>query len=105
MSQDEEYVKVDEYTERKVLSFGKDLMLVAVKFSGTHEDLDLHSHPHEQITYVKEGEFEYVIEDVSHILRPGDSIAVVSNVEHGARCISGNGFLIDAFNPIREDYL
>lgn len=102
---DKDYEKIDEHTTRKVLAYGEQLMVVAIAFNGSPETLELHDHPHEQITYVQEGGFEYVIEETTQILHAGESIYVRPHARHGARCISGKGHLIDAFSPIREDYL
>ena len=64
----------------------------------------MHNHPHEQLTYVLSGEFEFTIEGQKTRLKAGDSVYVPSSVLHGALCIS-EGRLLDIFTPQREDFL
>jgi quercetin dioxygenase-like cupin family protein len=64
-----------------------------------------HSHPHEQITYVAEGEvFFHKGEQIYH-LSEGDLITIESNVSHCIQTLSSRVRLIDSFTPVREDYL
>jgi quercetin dioxygenase-like cupin family protein len=64
-----------------------------------------HSHPHEQITYVAEGELKfYKGEEVYHLLK-GDIITVQSDVPHCIQSISSHVRLIDSFHPVRRDLL
>ena len=65
---------------------------------------ELHSHSHEQITYVLEGEFEFNIDGKKHIVKAGDSMFKESNVLHGAVCLK-KGKLLDIFSPHRADFL
>ena len=65
---------------------------------------EIHSHPHEQITYVLEGEFEFTIDGKKQIVKDGDSIFNESNVPHGTICLE-KGRLLDVFTPHREDFL
>jgi len=62
-----------------------------------------HSHPHEQIVHVVEGEFELTVQGNPHRLRAGMVFVIPSNVPH-----SGTGItdckIIDTFCPVREDY-
>jgi len=63
-----------------------------------------HKHPHEQITYVIEGEMEFTVEGEKKILRKGDGVIILSNQEHSARILDKPAKAIDAWYPIREDY-
>ena len=63
----------------------------------------IHSHIHEQISYVQEGEMLFILEDEEFILKAGMAITVAPNLKHGAIAIT-NCKLIDVFNPVREDY-
>ena len=65
--------------------------------------LPTHSHFHEQISQVLEGEFELIIDGVSKVCRKGDIAVIHSNVEHSGKALSACTIL-DIFNPIREDY-
>ncbi len=62
-----------------------------------------HSHPHEQVAMVLEGEFEITIEDVPYRFGPGSSVVVPSNVRHSGLAIT-DCKLLDVFTPVRKDY-
>ena len=63
-----------------------------------------HSHPHEQMGLVLEGEFELVVGTESRLLRAGDVYLVPPGVEHEVRVGAVNARVVDAFSPPREDY-
>lgn len=62
-----------------------------------------HSHVHEQVVNMIEGQFELTVEGQTKILNPGDVAVIPSNAKH-----TGKGLtkckIIDVFYPIREDY-
>lgn len=62
-----------------------------------------HSHPHEQITYLIEGELEMVIGGEKMLLTPGMVHVIPGNVPHSAIARTFVKVL-DAFSPVREDY-
>ncbi len=62
-----------------------------------------HSHPHEQITYILEGQLNMKIGGVLYELTAGMYYVIPSNVMHGADAIT-DCKVIDVFNPVREDY-
>jgi quercetin dioxygenase-like cupin family protein len=65
-----------------------------------------HSHPHEQTTFVSEGEVLFLVEgDPPLHLRPGDLVAIPSGRPHAIQLLSPRARLVDSFNPIREDFL
>ncbi|MBN1180798.1 MAG: cupin domain-containing protein [Bacteroidales bacterium] len=64
-----------------------------------------HSHPHEQISYVAEGELYVFIGEEKYHLKEGDVFAVPSGVPHTVQTLTGNVRLIDSFSPIREDFI
>jgi quercetin dioxygenase-like cupin family protein len=64
-----------------------------------------HRHPHEQITYVIEGEMEFTVERETKTLRAGDGVVIYSDQEHSARVLDKPAKAVDAWYPIREDYL
>ena len=65
--------------------------------------LPAHSHPHEQVVNVLDGEFELVVEGTPHVLRTGDVFAISGNAPHSGRALTSCRIL-DVFCPIREDY-
>ncbi len=64
----------------------------------------MHSHPHEQITYVLSGRFRFTIGDEVHEVTAGDTLHKKPHVMHGCTCLEA-GTLIDVFTPQREDFL
>ena len=63
-----------------------------------------HNHDHEQIVNLLEGEFELIVEGVSHRLTPGDVFVLHSNVKHAGNAIT-DCRIVDVFQPIRQDYV
>ncbi len=87
---------------RRTLSYGQQLMVVHV----TLEEgvvVPVHRHPHEQITYVIEGQLAMEVGGQTYMLGPGDSLLLPGDVEHGATVIERT-LVIDTFSPPREDY-
>lgn len=66
-------------------------------------DLPSHSHPHEQITNIVEGEFELTVDGVAHTLTAGHFLVIPPDVVHSGRSIT-TCKIIDAFSPVRDDY-
>ena len=62
-----------------------------------------HSHPHEQIANVLEGEFELTVAGESRVLTPGQVAIIPGDVPHSGRAIT-DCRLLDAFQPARDDY-
>ena len=66
----------------------------------------LHSHPHEQIAYVADGEVLFICEDAEpRRLRGGDVYAIPPNKRHTIQLLSKRARLVDTFHPIREDFI
>jgi quercetin dioxygenase-like cupin family protein len=65
-------------------------------------DLPEHSHPHEQITTIIEGDFELRINGQTRRLLAGDVAIIESNAIHSGRSQS-HCRVIDTFHPVRED--
>lgn len=89
--------------QRRVLAYEENLMIVEVFFEEGAVGA-LHSHPHEQITYILEGEFEFDIGGEKKILKAGDSAYKEPEMIHGAVCLK-KGKLLDVFTPHREDFV
>lgn len=88
---------------RKIMSNSPALMAVEVSFEQGAQGMP-HEHPHEQITYVLSGEFEFMVSGVKQIVKTGDTIYMEPDCLHGAVCLKA-GKLLDIFTPIREDFL
>src|SRR5688500_7703853 len=98
---------VKEGVSRKLIH-ANNLMTVIIDFiDGPWDEPDPpHSHPHEQTTYIAEGEIIFICEgEVSQTLKAGDMFCVASNKKHTIRLLSEKARLVDSFNPIREEFL
>ncbi len=62
-----------------------------------------HSHPHEQIATVVEGQFELTVAGEAEILDRGSVAVIPPNSTHSGKAIT-KCRVIDAFHPVREDY-
>lgn len=66
---------------------------------------DTHKHESEQITYVIEGQLVFEIGDRSVCVGPGDIIAIPSNVPHAAFAGNGHVRAVDAWSPVRQEFI
>lgn len=91
----------------RYLAHTDNLMVVVIDFAdGPCEQPDPpHSHPHEQVTYVAEGEVLFFIDGTPHHLRVGDLITVPPDAPHTIQLLADKVRLVDTFNPIRDDFL
>jgi quercetin dioxygenase-like cupin family protein len=95
---------LDNGWRRKVL-FSGELTFVLLEAKGpTSGPIELHSHVHDQISYVMEGELEVQIGDETRNISTGGFYRVPVNVPHGVQVLSGKLTLVDAFTPPREDF-
>jgi len=64
----------------------------------------VHSHRHEQISLLIEGEMEFTLEGETRRIGPGEGCAVPPNAKHSVLAITDSK-VIDCWHPIREDYI
>lgn len=97
---------IREGAERRIGHTDK-LMIVVVDFyDGPKDEPDApHSHPHEQVSYVAEGEVILVMDGEQTRLGPGDVFLVPSGRPHSIQQLTEHVRLIDCFTPLREDFL
>ncbi|PHV71605.1 cupin [Sporanaerobium hydrogeniformans] len=95
--------QVAEGVERKVLAFCECLMCVENHFEEGAIGA-MHNHPHTQITYVVEGEFEFTISGETKRVTKGDTMLKENGIMHGCKCLK-KGILLDVFTPMREDFI
>ena len=88
---------------RRILTYGGNVMMCEISFE-TGARGNMHSHVHEQITYIAEGSFSFTIDGETKVVNKGDSVYMPSNAEHGVTCLEA-GKLVDVFSPKREDFL
>jgi quercetin dioxygenase-like cupin family protein len=62
-----------------------------------------HSHPHEQVANVIEGELELTLNGATKILSPGSVVVIPGDATHTGKAIT-RCRVIDVFYPVREDY-
>ncbi len=65
--------------------------------------LPVHSHIHEQVTQVEEGEFQLTVNGEAKVYTKGMVAVIPPNTEHGGVALT-DCKLFDIFNPVREDY-
>lgn len=63
----------------------------------------MHEHPHEQLTYVIDGRFEFTVGAETTVLEPGMAALIPGNVVHGGKTLTACR-VIDVFSPTRDDY-
>lgn len=83
------------------------LMMVIIDFDDgpTSEPDPPHSHPHEQVSYVAEGEIIFVLDGEQTKLGPGDMFTVAPNIPHTVQLLTSHVRLVDTFTPLRDDFL
>ena len=91
----------------RYLGYTDNVMIAVVDFNdGPAPEPDPpHSHPHEQVSYVASGEIILIIGEEKTHLSEGDLFTVPANVPHTIQTLTKQVRLIDAFNPIRKDFL
>ena len=62
-----------------------------------------HTHPHEQVVNVMNGEFELTVDGVTQKLGPGSVVVLPPHAVHSGAAIT-DSFILDVFCPVREDY-
>ena len=88
---------------RRILAHNGNMMIVEAVFKkgavGT-----AHRHPHEQVSYILSGSFQYTMEEEVYELKRGDTYYVPPGVLHGATALE-DAVILDIFTPQREDFL
>jgi quercetin dioxygenase-like cupin family protein len=79
-------------------------MMISLVEIEPHAVVEEHSHPHEQMGYLLEGEADFYIGGQHRRVRPGDIWRIPGGTLH--KVIAGDKPVraIDVFYPIREDY-
>ena len=88
--------------------YTRSLMMTIIDFmNGPWEEPEsYHSHPHEQVSYVVQGEIIFYCEGrAEEHLKEGDVFAVPSGIKHTIKVLTNTVRLIDSFTPVREDFL
>jgi quercetin dioxygenase-like cupin family protein len=93
--------------ERRIVHTSQLMTVLIEVVNGPWAEADpYHSHPHEQTTFVADGEVLFLVEgDAPRHLRAGDLVAIPSGRPHAIQLLSQRARLVDSFNPLREDFL
>jgi len=87
----------------------ENLMLCVIDLQGKGSKVPVHAHPHEQISYIAEGKVAFTVGEGENRtvaeVGPGDVVVAPPNTPHGAEVLSDHARVIDAFHPIRQDFL
>ena len=104
LARDIAWQSLDEHVSRRVLQTGDALMLVEFRFRAGGIGALHHHTEHEQVGLITSGRFEVTVGDSTRVLGPGDSYYAAKNTPHGVRALE-DGTIIDAFTPLRRDFL
>ncbi len=82
---------------------GQQMMLSVVELA-PRSVVEPHSHMHEQMGMLLEGELTFTIGGQTKALQPGDMWRIPGHVVH--TCVAGErgAKALDVFHPVREDY-
>lgn len=82
---------------------GDRMMLSLVEFE-PHAVVEEHSHPHEQMGLMLEGEAEFTVGGQTRMVRAGEMWRIPGGVPH--KVVAGDKPVraLDAFHPVRDDY-
>jgi quercetin dioxygenase-like cupin family protein len=104
-----QYIHLDELEEKELVS-GFNVRFVhsenmTFAFWNIREGAELpgHSHPHEQVVNVIEGDFELTVDNERKQLGPGSVVIIPPDALHSGRAVTKSR-IIDVFYPVREDY-
>ena len=95
--------RISEGIDRQMV-VGQNLMICRLRFDAL-VDTPVHSHPHEQMTFVMKGKVKFTIDGDAVVAVTGDILHFPPNQKHGATMLDEEVVLIDIFSPIREDFL
>jgi len=98
--------KVNEGFSRRIVHLDNLMVVVCDFTNGPMPEPDPpHSHPHEQITYVVQGELFLFLGEEKYHISQGDVFLVPSDLPHCIQTLRTNVRLLDCFSPIRKDFL
>jgi len=104
-----EITKLQDIEPREMVTGVKARFIHSLSMTIAYWELDAgasmpeHTHPHEQIVNVLEGEVKYSVGGETQNLAEESVLVIPPNVPHGGEAIV-NCRLLDVFHPVREDY-
>jgi quercetin dioxygenase-like cupin family protein len=103
------FIQLQEVEIREVFAGWQGRMIHGERMSVVHyratagSPFAAHSHPHEQISNLIEGEMELTIGDETRLCRAGDVAVIPPHVVHYGKALT-DCYVVDVFSPVREDY-
>ena len=82
---------------------GEQMMLSLVEFE-PHAVVQPHSHPHEQMGMLLDGELTFTIGGQTQTLGPGQMWRIPGGIVHSAVAGDKPVKALDVFHPVRDDY-
>jgi len=82
---------------------GENMTLSLVEMSPGSE-VEPHSHPHEQVGMLIEGQARFFVGDEERVLHPGDMYRIPGGVEHRVVALENGAKALDCFHPVRTEY-
>ncbi|MEW6264576.1 MAG: cupin domain-containing protein [Thermodesulfobacteriota bacterium] len=86
------------------LAWGDGLMIQYATLA-PNVTMPAHSHPHEQMGLIIEGEVTLTIGEETQVCRKGDAYLIPPNVLHGGTSGPCTTVAVEVFHPPREDYI
>ena len=81
-----------------------DRLMLSVVDLEPHAVVEEHSHPHDQMGLLLEGELEFIIGGQRRVLKPGQMWRIPGGVKHKAIAGPEGAQAMDVFHPVREEY-
>lgn len=103
------FFKQDEMQAKELFPGCRANMIHTENMTISHVTLDAgavvpeHSHEHEQISNVIQGQFQFTIIGETIIMGPGDAGVMPSGAVHSGKALT-DCYIIDIFCPARQDY-
>lgn len=85
-------------------TFWGEKMLISLVDLPAGSVVPLHSHPHEQVGIMLEGEATFTVGGETRTLKPGDIYIIPGGVEHTVTTGPQDAKALDVFSPVREEY-
>ena len=104
-----QYVNINELSTKEVLPGYHGIFVHSKSITTVYWDivaghlLPEHSHKHEQILNLIEGEFEIILNGETQKIYSGAVVVIPSNALHSGKAIT-HCKIIDIFHPVRKDY-
>jgi quercetin dioxygenase-like cupin family protein len=111
MSDSKYFVTLDECSQHEIFpgvtirAIGGEKLMLSHVVLQPNSVVEHHSHPHEQMGILIEGEMTFTIGDETRELKVGEMWKIPGNVPHLVKAGPRGAVAIDIFHPVREEYL